>query len=316
MEKETGVIKINHLTKKKRGVIKRNAPITILVIIRHDNPLPAHAVSTNSIIENNHGRYEVTNIFPCLVPMLCADDYLVSRNRKNCTENPQKTFDIKSMALGETSNRSIRYELARKLIHLSSVSIAFIYCSITKELALVLLGILFAGFLVVDLMKNFIPPLSRWYHNTFDPMLRKHELEEKPLQLNGATNITLSALLLVLFFPKIIAITCFAMVAVSDTMAALIGRKYGRHRFGDKSFEGSLAFLVTSLLIVVFVPRLDLTAGIITALAATLVEALPIRLNKVKIDDNLTIPIISALTCYLYYILFLPQALPMLEACP
>ncbi len=220
------------------------------------------------------------------------------------------------MAPGDTSGEIIRYELARKLIHLSSVSIALIYCSITRELALILLTILFAGFLVVDLMKNFVPPLSRWYHDTFDPLLRKHELEKKPLQFNGATNITLSALLLVFFFPKIIAITCFAMVAVSDTMAALIGRKYGRHRFGSKSYEGSLAFLVTSLLIAVIIPRLDLTAGIITALVATLVEALPIRLNRVKIDDNLTIPIISALTCYLYYILFLPEALALLEACP
>lgn len=216
----------------------------------------------------------------------------------------------------ESVNRNYRFELARKLIHLSSVSIAIIYCAITKELALVLLVPLFFGFLLVDLMKNFIPPLSRWYHDTFDPMLREHELEKEPLQFNGATYISFSALLLVLIFPKIIAITCFSLVAVSDTMAALAGKKFGRHRIGEKSLEGSLAFLVSALLIVAIVPRLDLTAGIITAITATAVEAFTLRINRYKIDDNLTIPLVSAFICYLYYILVIPHELPLLEACP
>ena len=216
----------------------------------------------------------------------------------------------------ESVNRNYRFELARKFIHLSSVSIAIIYCAITKELALVLLVPLFFGFLLVDLMKNFIPPLSRWYHDTFDPMLREHELEKEPLQFNGATYISFSALLLVLIFPKIIAITCFSLVAVSDTMAALAGKKFGRHRIGEKSLEGSLAFLVSALLIVAIVPRLDLTAGIITAITATAVEAFTLRINRYKIDDNLTIPLVSAFICYLYYILVIPHELPLLEACP
>ena len=216
----------------------------------------------------------------------------------------------------ESVNRNYRFELARKLIHLSSVSIAIIYCAITKELALVLLVPLFFGFLLVDLMKNFIPPLSRWYHDTFDPMLREHELEKEPLQFNGATYISFSALLLVLIFPKIIAITCFSLVAVSDTMAALAGKKFGRHRIGEKSLEGSLAFLVSALLIVAIVPRLDLTAGIITAITATAVEAFTLRINRYKIDDNLTIPLVCAFICYLYYILVIPHELPLLEACP
>lgn len=221
-----------------------------------------------------------------------------------------------SMRQPENVHRNFKFELARKLIHLSSVSIAIIYCAITRELALLLLVPLFSGFLLVDLLKNFIPPLSRWYHDTFDPMLREHELETEPLQLNGATYITFSALLLVLFFPKVIAITCFSMVAISDTMAALVGKKFGRHKIGEKSLEGSLAFLVSALLIVLVVPRLDLAAGIITAITATFVEALTLRINSYKVDDNLTIPLLSALVCYLYYFLVLPQKLPFLETCP
>lgn len=212
-------------------------------------------------------------------------------------------------------HHSFKFELARKLIHLSSISIAIIYCAITKELALLLLVPLFTGFLLVDLLKNFIPPLSRWYHDTFDPMLREHEREKEPLQFNGATYITFSALLLVLFFPKLIAITCFSMVAISDTMAALVGKKFGRHKIGEKSLEGSLAFLASALAIVMVVPHLDLKAGIITAISATFVEALTLRINNYKVDDNLTIPLVSALVCHLYYILVLPDELPTLEIC-
>ena len=50
--------------------------------------------------------------------------------------------------------RNLKFELARKLIHLSSVSIAIIYCNITKELALILLTPLFFGFLLVQGMNQ------------------------------------------------------------------------------------------------------------------------------------------------------------------
>ena len=213
-------------------------------------------------------------------------------------------------------HRSFKFELARKIIHLFSVSIAIIYCNITRELALILLVPLFSGFLLVDLLKNFIPPLSCWYHKTFDPMLREHELEKRYIQFNGATYITFSALFLVFFFPKIIAITCFSLVAISDTMAALVGKKFGKHTIGEKSLEGSTAFLISSLIIVAIVPRLDLLAGIITAVAATIVEALSFRINGFRVDDNLTIPLASALICYLYYLFVLPHKLPLLETCP
>ena len=229
---------------------------------------------------------------------------------------PRTAEKNNSMQQPESIDCNFKFEVARKLIHLSSVSIAIIYCTITKELALVLLTPLFFGFFLVDLLKNFVPSLSRWYHCTFDPMLREHELEKEPLQLNGATYITLSALLMVLFFPKIIAITCFSMVAISDMMAALVGRKFGKHRIGEKSLEGSLAFFVSSILIVLIVPKLDLIAGIVTALAATVVEALSLRIKNYKVDDNLTIPLAGALICYLYYILVLPDKLPLLETCP
>jgi dolichol kinase len=194
----------------------------------------------------------------------------------------------------EIDRLELRYEVARKAIHISSLSIPLIYWFISRELALFILVPLFAGFFLVDLLKNFFTPISEWYHQTFGAMLRTHELKPAKAQLNGATYIMMAALLLVLFFPKIIAVAAFSMVAVSDTLAAIIGKTFGKHRFGQKSVEGSVAFFLSALAVVAIVPGLNPIIGIIMAITGTLTEAFMVRIREFKIDDNLSIPLVSA----------------------
>jgi dolichol kinase len=204
----------------------------------------------------------------------------------------------------EIDRLELRYEVARKAIHVSSLSIPVIYWFISRELALLLLLPLFSGFFLIDLLKNFFTPVSEWYHRTFDLMLRTHELERTKLHLNGATYIVMAAVLLVLFFPKIIAVTAFSLVAVSDTLAAIIGKSFGKHRFGQKSVEGSAAFFVSALVVVGVVPGLNIFVGIIMAIAATLTEGLMVHIGKFKVDDNLSIPLVSAVVGTLLLSLF------------
>jgi dolichol kinase len=205
----------------------------------------------------------------------------------------------------EIDRLELRYEVARKTIHLSSLSIPVIYWFISREFALLLLVPLFFGFFLIDLLKNFFTPVSGWYHKTFDSMLRQHELEGNKTYLNGATNIVMAALLLVLFFPKIIAVTAFTLVAVSDTLAAIVGKILGKHRFGQKSMEGSAAFFLSALLIVTLVPGLNLFVGLAMAIAATITEAFMVRIGNFRIDDNLAIPLVSATVGILCSILFI-----------
>jgi dolichol kinase len=209
----------------------------------------------------------------------------------------------------------LRAEVARKAIHLSSISIAVIYCHISRDIALLLLVPLFSGFFLVDLLKNVSAPVAVWYHRSFGAMLREHELEKDHLHLNGATCITLSALLLVLLFPKVIAVAAFSMVAVSDTVAALAGKVFGRHRFGHKSLEGSAAFLLSAIAIVALVPNLNLQAGLLMAVTATLTEAFVFRIGGFKLDDNLTIPLVSAASGMICYLLFFPEQVAALSFC-
>lgn len=213
----------------------------------------------------------------------------------------------------EIDRLELRYEVARKTIHLSSLSIPLIYFFITRELALFLLIPLFTGFFMVDLLKNFAGPVANWYHKTFDSMLRTHEIKGEKNHLNGATCITMSALLLVLFFPKLIVIAAFSMVAISDTLAAIIGKAFGKHRFGQKSIEGSMAFFLSALLIMLLVPGIDHGIGFAMAVVGTITESFVLRIGGFRIDDNISIPLVSATFGTLAYMLFLPGTIAFLS---
>jgi dolichol kinase len=91
-------------------------------------------------------------------------------------------------------------------------------------------------------------------------------------------------------FSKPVAVAALSFIIVGDTFAALIGRKYGRHRFGRKSVEGSLACLLGTVIVALLVPGLTLSVALAGAVVATVTEALSMNL-----DDNISVPIVSGL---------------------
>jgi dolichol kinase len=106
-----------------------------------------------------------------------------------------------------------------------------------------------------------------------------------------------SALITVLLFPKVIAITAFSILILADSAAALVGRAIGKPAFGDKSPEGTLAFLVVSTAIAFFIQSLYSldTVFLWSALAGGLIAALLEAASPfLKLDDNFTIPLSAA----------------------
>jgi len=197
-------------------------------------------------------------------------------------------------------------EVARKTIHLSSLSIPVIYFFIAKSTALAILVPLTLAFLAADLTRFSHARTREFFEGYFGWLLRTHERDTSTRRLNGATYVLLSATICILIFPKIIVITAFSILIISDTSAALIGRKYGTHRFLKKSLEGTLAFFLSALLVVVVTPKIEYlrteyVIGAIAAFFGSLIEALPIAL-----DDNLSIPVGLGAILWLLYTLFLP----------
>lgn len=208
--------------------------------------------------------------------------------------------------LEEKATIDFRYELVRKGIHITSLAIPIIYSFVTRDVALMLLVPMTVAFLAVDLARYYHPGISDWFYRWFGWLLRKHESDHARKRLNGATNILLSAVLCVLIFPKLVTITAFSILIISDTSSALIGRRFGRRRFFHKSVEGTLSFFLTAVVVVLVTPKveglvMEYIIGIIAATFGAVTESL-----STIIDDNIAVPLSIGCVMWGLYALLLP----------
>jgi len=83
-----------------------------------------------------------------------------------------------------------------------------------------------------------------------------------------------------------------AMAMLADAAAALVGRRWGRHRWGSLSatMEGTAAFVGTGLLAMVAFGSVGLLPAAAGVLGGAVAELLPLRLN-----DNIRVPLAAAL---------------------
>jgi len=190
-----------------------------------------------------------------------------------------------------TGQISFGSELVRKATHMGALSIpgSYYFLNLSRSEMLMIWGTATALMILIDVGR-----LRGWaFWRRLTPrfivdMIRPHETHG---DFTGATYILMAVCLTVALFDKPVAVAALGFIIVGDTLAALIGRRFGRHRFGHKSIEGSAACLAGTLAVAVLVPEIPLVVGILGAVVAAVVEALPWR-----IDDNISVPLISGLT--------------------
>jgi dolichol kinase len=216
-------------------------------------------------------------------------------------------------------NGTIHYrdELVRKLIHLFSLSIPVIYYFIPSSTSITILICLTVFALIVDGGRFVSKSFAKVFYKAFGFLLRKHELDKEKKNLTGATYVLFSALICALIFPKVIFVTAFTILIISDTMAALIGRKFGKRKFLRKSFEGTFSFFISASVVVFFTPKvgsypMEYVIGFIAAFVGAIVENISYGLA----DDNLTIPISVGLTMWLLYVFIFPNLDLILQNVP
>jgi len=141
--------------------------------------------------------------------------------------------------------------------------------------------------LVIEFNRFWQRSFRKTFHRLFGMILRRHELKD----FTGATYLLVSSLLCVAFFDERIAAASIAFLSIGDTFAALIGMNFGKRKFlrNNKSLEGSLACFVTCAVFGLWWLANPWLA-IIGALTATAAE-----LSSVPLDDNIKIPLSSAL---------------------
>ncbi|BBM69405.1 diacylglycerol/polyprenol kinase family protein [Rhodothermus marinus] len=199
----------------------------------------------------------------------------------------------------QTASLSYRGELLRKALHLLALSIPIGMLHVTRPTALAVLWPLALAALGADVLRARWPTFHRFIREIFGGMMRPEELPPPggPIAINGATWVLLSSALLATLFPLPLAATAFAVFMVGDAAAAVVGRRFGRHRWpgSRRTIEGSLAFFGAALLTALFFPVPPLHA-VLAALLATVLEVLPLPLN-----DNLRVPLAVALLLWLVH---------------
>ena len=125
---------------------------------------------------------------------------------------------------------------------------------------------------------------------------------EEQLQESAALPYAISILLTMISFPKVVAIIGILTLAWADPLSALIGIRFGKKKImSGKSYAGSFAFFITTFIcclgcLTVFGPGFDYNLIFVSlgvALVVACFELIPLRL-----DDNLTIPLFTAIAVW------------------
>lgn len=159
--------------------------------------------------------------------------------------------------------------------------------------------------MLIDIFRIRYEPLKVFYLKYAKPILRGHEFDNDKSVFTGATYITLAFLICVIIFPKPLAITAMFVATICDSMAAIVGKSRGRHFISSKTLEGSLAFFLSGVVIILLTPKVtdswaEYYIGFIAVFLSSIFELIPL-----KLDDNFSIPVFFGLVYLVLMKIFL-----------
>ena len=181
-------------------------------------------------------------------------------------------------------------ELFRKLIHIFGIAIPLLTNLVKKEFIILLLSLLILLYLISEILRHHGLPTI-----IISKITKKAQrsIETRNI-IFGPVFLGLGIILTLFLFDYRIYTPAILIVSISDTLSAIIGSKFGKHKIfkiGYNFIEGSLAFFLSSLIILLLFYPIHIS--IFTAILATIVETIPIY-NL----DNFAIPLITSLVLY------------------
>jgi dolichol kinase len=121
---------------------------------------------------------------------------------------------------------------------------------------------------------------------TFRVLLRPHEVDSPSLSWY------VLGVFLVLWVPDpTVVVPALLVLAVADPAAGLVGETWGTHALGKGTVQGSLTFFLAAL--AVLMPFTGVLAALTVGAVATVAEV-----ARTPLDDNLVIPVITALALW------------------
>lgn len=179
----------------------------------------------------------------------------------------------------------LRNELIRKGIHLLMLAVPIGYNYLSRATVVPVLSILAFVFVLIDILRTRVPVFKARINRFMGGIFRVYESKT----FSGASFILFGALLSVIIFSRAVAQLVITFTVLGDIAAALVGKRIGKHKLIAKStVEGSLAFFVASFIGSLFITPYPFWEKLVAVVFATIIEMLPL-----KIDDNLTVPILT-----------------------
>jgi dolichol kinase len=181
----------------------------------------------------------------------------------------------------------IQQEIKRKSLHLLTLLSPLLYNVLPYNTSLIISASLVIIDLIAETIRLLYPSVNRLILKVFEGTYREKEKE------NVSTLIwTLSGTFLTIFLfseNKNVVTLSLLYLSLGDTVAALVGVKFGKIRLGSrgKSLEGSLAFFLIAFLCSLFFVKIEY--AFISAFLGAAIEFLPL-----PIDDNFVLPIFTA----------------------
>jgi dolichol kinase len=179
--------------------------------------------------------------------------------------------------------------LGRKFYHLAGgLGLLSFYYLLGRDRAIFFYATLFAVVLSFDLMRLKMPAVNRFIFTKFRGFIRANE-EHK---LTGTASYVLGVGATLYFYRTDLATLAISFLAFGDVAATTIGERYGKTKIGNKSLEGTIAFVVAA----VSAGFLLSLAGISVIYWLILVGAIiaaGVELLSLPVNDNLLIPLVS-----------------------
>ena len=185
-------------------------------------------------------------------------------------------------------------EISRKAIHIFNIIIPLFHIYILKDkidmIIFLSAMIIFCFFIEIFRRQNSF--ISKFFEKYLFFMMRSFE---KQGSLTGSTWVFVGALITIILVPQPFSLLALFFLAFGDTLAALVGMRFPFIKIGNKTLSGSLACFIMCLSVGLILDfEISSEIILIGAFTATIVE-----LISIKINDNISIPVLSGCAMYL-----------------
>ena len=191
------------------------------------------------------------------------------------------------------------FEWNRQLFHIFlgiAIAVLLLYDFIDQKIILI---IIIVGLILSYLSKKIRIPVL---YNLLEIFERKEEIRKFPGK--GTIFYFIGVYIVLLLFPKDIAMASIMVLALGDSVSHLFGLHFGKtkHPLSKTKFlEGTIAGFVAGFIgALVFAKPIE---AFFASFAAMIVEAIEIKIGTQQIDDNLIVPLIAGSVIWLIRLL-------------